>query len=96
MKVEQTRTPEEFDKITRVEFYKLWFGARLSDNPMTLGQIAKMYGVDRATVKAKKKELHLTWLLCGFMYVAGGDRWKDPKPPKDNSKCTKKKKKKHK
>lgn len=79
MKIEQTYTPEDFDKITRVEFYRLWFGASLRDTPLTLGQIAKMYGVDRKTVKAKKKELGLTWLNCGLMYVAGGSKYREKK-----------------
>lgn len=78
-KVTQTKTPKDFEKITRVEFYNLWFGASWKDNPMSLGQIAKMYGVDRKTVKAKKKELGLTWLSCGIMFVAGGDRYKSKK-----------------
>jgi uncharacterized protein YjcR len=78
-KVTQTKTPEEFDKITRVEFYRLWFGATWKDTPYTFKQIATMYGVDVATVKAKKKELGLTWLKCGVMFMAGGDKYKDPK-----------------
>lgn len=78
-KVTQTKTPKDFEKITRVEFYNLWFGASWKDNPMSLGQIAKMYGVDRKTVKAKKKELGLTWLSCGIMFVAGGDKYKSKK-----------------
>ena len=78
-KIEQTKTPEDFDKIARVEFYKLWFGASMKDNPMSLKQIAKMYGVDKQTVKSKKKELGLTWLVCGLMFIAGGDKYKDKK-----------------
>lgn len=78
-KVIQTKTPEEFEKITRVEFYRLWFGETMKDNPMTLGQIARMYGVDKKTVKAKKKELGLTWLGCGVMFVVGGDKYKNKK-----------------
>lgn len=78
-KVEQTKTPKDFEKITRVEFYRLWFGASMKDKPMTLGQIGKMYGVDKKTVKVKKKELGLTWLMCGLMYVAGGERYKTDK-----------------
>lgn len=85
-KVVQTKTPEEFEKITRVEFYRLWFGATMKDNPMTLGQIARMYGVDKKTVKAKKKELGLTWLGCGIMFVAGGDKYKDKKKDKKKHK----------
>lgn len=78
-KITQTKTPEDFEKITRVEFYRLWFGASWRDNPMTLGQIAKMYGVDKKTVKTKKKELGLTWLNCGLMFVAGGDKYRSKK-----------------
>lgn len=76
-KITQTKTPEDFKKITRNEFYRLWFGASWKDNPLTLSQIAKMYGVDKATVKAKKKELGLTWLNCGIMFVTGGQKYRD-------------------
>lgn len=79
VKITQTKTPEDFAKITREEFYKLWFGATLKDNPMSLGQIAKIYGVDKKTVKEKKKELGLTWLNCGIMFVAGGSRYRNNK-----------------
>lgn len=78
-KITQTKTPKDFEKITRVEFYNLWFGASWKDNPMSLGQIAKMYGVDKKTVKAKKKELGLTWLNCGIMFVAGGNKYRNKK-----------------
>ena len=78
-KITQTKTPEDFEKITRVEFYNLWFGASWKDNPMSLGQIAKMYGEDKKTVKAKKKELGLTWLNCGIMFVAGGNKYRNKK-----------------
>ena len=78
-KITQTKTPEDFEKITRVEFYKLWFGATWKDKPMTLGQIAKMYGVDKKTVKEKKKELKLTWLTCGVLFVAGGNSYRGKK-----------------
>lgn len=79
VKITQTKTPKDFEKITRVEFYNLWFGASWKDNPMSLGQIAKMYGVDKKTVKAKKKELGLTWLNCGIMFVAGGNKYRNKK-----------------
>lgn len=78
-KITQTKTPKDFEKITRVEFYNLWFGASWKDTPMSLGQIAKMYGVDKKTVKAKKKELGLTWLNCGIMFVAGGSKYRSKK-----------------
>lgn len=78
-KITQTKTPKDFEKITRIEFYNLWFGASWKDNPMSLGQIAKMYGVDKKTVKAKKKELGLTWLNCGIMFVAGGNKYRNNK-----------------
>ena len=78
-KITQTKTPKDFEKITRVEFYNLWFGVSWKDNPMSLGQIAKMYGVDKKTVKAKKKELGLTWLNCGIMFVAGGNKYRNKK-----------------
>lgn len=91
-KIEQTRTPEDFTKISRAELYKLWFGARLSDSPLTDRQIAKMYGVTKEEVKAKRKKLKIGWLSCGFMYVTSGDKYKNPKSPK-NTKATKKKNK---
>ncbi len=70
MKVTQTKTPEDFEKITKTEMYKLWFGERLRDTPLTDKQIGIMYGVSKEEVKAKRKELGLNWLGCGFMYLA--------------------------
>lgn len=70
MKVTQTKTPEDFEKITKTEMYKLWFGERLLDTPLTDKQIGIMYGVSKEEVKAKRKELGLNWLGCGFMYLA--------------------------
>jgi hypothetical protein len=90
-KVVQTKTPEDFEKITRVEFYRLWFGATMKDTPYTFKQIATMYGVDVKTVKAKKKELGLTWLQCGVMYLAGGDKYKDPKQVEERKRKEKEK-----
>lgn len=76
-KITQTKTPEDFEKITRVELYNLCFGASWKDQPLSLGQIAKMYGVDKKTVKAKKKELKLGWITCGVLFVAGGPKYRD-------------------
>lgn len=71
MKVKVHRTPEEFDKITLKEFHNLWY-----NHALTLGQIAKMYGVDRDTVKAKKKAFNLTTFGCAMMTIAGGGKYK--------------------
>lgn len=76
MKIVQTKTPEDFEKITRVELFKLCFGSKLSDAPLTNGQIATMYGVTKKEVKQKKKELKLGWLQCGIIFVMGGPRYK--------------------
>ena len=69
--MKQTRTPEEFEKIDKMEFYRLWFKKAL-----TLGQIAKMYGVKREEVVAKKKEFNLTTYKCAVLSVLGGDKYK--------------------
>lgn len=71
MKIVQTKTPEEFTKITIPEFFDLWWA-----KAMTQGQIAKYYGVTRKEVVAKRKELGLTNIKCAFMAQAGGDRYK--------------------
>ncbi len=70
-KITQTKTPEDFKKISKQELYKLWFGERLWDTPMTDGQIAKMYGVTKQEVKDKRKEKGITWLSCGLTYMSG-------------------------
>lgn len=70
------RNPETFSKITYEEFYELYFGKSIHDNPMSLKQIAKLYGVDKKVVKAKKKELHINFLNCAIMFVAGGSKYR--------------------
>ena len=77
MRVKQERTPEEFSKITQVEFHNLWW-----NKAMTQGQIAKLYGVTRKEVVAKRKELKLNNFNCAMMRVAGGDKYKPTKNKK--------------
>ncbi len=69
MRKMEKRDSKEFESITYDEFYKLYFGEKISDNPLSLRKIAKLYGVTLESVKAKKKELGITWLNCAVKYV---------------------------
>ena len=75
-KITQTKTPEDFEHITKKELYALWFGVKMFDTPLSDKQIATMYGVTKQDVRAKRKEKHLNWLSCALLYVAGGKAYK--------------------
>lgn len=73
-KIEKTRTPQDFERITRVELHRLWFKEALTDK-----QIATMYGVDKSIVKEKRKAFKLGWISSGILYVAGSDAYRKEK-----------------
>lgn len=72
MKITQTSTPEEFSKLTRPDFHQLWFNEALTDK-----QMAKMFRVDVAEVKRKRKALGLNWFSSAMLFLAGGNLYKD-------------------
>lgn len=90
-KIEQTRTPEDLQKLTLKEFHRLWFIDAMTDR-----QMAKMFGVTRKDVKKRRKELKLNMLRAGMLYVYGGPTFKEktlwgkegtePKKPKKTRK----------
>ena len=71
MKIKQVHSPEELNKITKEEYYKIYYLRALSDR-----QIAKMYGVKTKDARDKRKELKLNLLNCAFLYLAGGPKYK--------------------
>jgi hypothetical protein len=71
-KVEQTKTPEEFEKLSLQKFHKLWFGYAMSNQ-----QIADMFGVTKKDVKRKRKELGLSYFKAGMLYVYGGPKYRE-------------------
>lgn len=71
MKIACTRSPEDLQKLDRVEFHKIWFIDALTDR-----QMAKMFGVTTKEVKAKRKELGLNWFNSAVLYITGGSKYK--------------------
>lgn len=70
MRVEQTGTLEDLNKLTRDQFHQLWFIESYTD-----GMIAKKFGTTRKEVKRKRKELRLNWFNSAVLYIAGGTRY---------------------
>lgn len=66
MKIEQTYTEEDFDRITKLELYNLWFRDALTD-----GQIAKLYGTTKSVVKEKRKKYNIKYINSAILYLAG-------------------------
>ena len=71
MRVSQTNTPEEFNKITKIELYRLWWLKAMTD-----GQIAKMYGVSKQDVKNKRKEHNIKWMNSAILSIMGNDKYR--------------------
>lgn len=67
MKITQTNTPEEFRKLNRKEFHKLWFRDALTDK-----QIAVKYGITKEEVKQRRKELNLNMWNSAVLFIMGG------------------------
>lgn len=78
IKIRQIKTPDEFEKIKRAELHRLWFNQAMTDK-----QIATMYGVDKKTVRAKRKELNIKWLNSGVLSVAGRPEYKEKQTRKE-------------
>ena len=76
MKIQQVRSPEQFNKITKVELYELCFGKSLKDRPFSNKEIAILYGVTEDDVKKKKAEFGLTPLSCALLFIAGGPEYR--------------------
>ena len=74
--IEVKYTKQDFNKITRIELYNLWWGKDWWKKPYSDRQIAELYGVTKKDVKAKRKELGLTWWKCAFLSVYGGEAYK--------------------
>lgn len=74
MRVEQTGNLDDLNKLSRVEFHKIWFIDALTD-----GQMAKKFGTTKQEVKRKRKELGLNWFNSAFLYLAGGSKYKGDK-----------------
>jgi hypothetical protein len=71
-KVEQTKTPEDFQRLTLQQYHKLWFCYAMSDK-----QMADMFGVTKKDVKEKRKRLGLTLFKAGMLYVYGGPKYRE-------------------
>jgi hypothetical protein len=71
MRITQTNTLEDLNKLTRPEFHKLWFIDALTEK-----QIAKKFGTTKEEVRRKRKELGLNWWNCAVLYISGGPKYK--------------------
>lgn len=72
--MKQTKQPEDFDKLDRVQLHQLWFNQALTD-----GQVAKMYGIDKQTVREKRKKFGLNWFSAATLWITGGPKYKNDK-----------------
>lgn len=64
MKVTQKFTPEDFEKITKVELHRLWFNEALTDK-----KVAILYGVTKQDVKEKRRQFKLTMITAAMLKV---------------------------
>ncbi|MBO5389162.1 MAG: hypothetical protein J6A59_13715 [Lachnospiraceae bacterium] len=74
MRITQTNTPEDFQKLKKHELHKLWFHDALTDK-----QIAKKFGITKQDVKQKRKEFNLNMLNSAMLSVAGSPLYKKHK-----------------
>ena len=85
MKVkQQLYETKEFNKLTRLQMYDLWFRQSLTEK-----SIALLFGVTREQVKQKREGFGLGFLESGIASLSGTPEYKDKtklipiKPPKD-------------
>lgn len=86
MRVVQSKSKEDLERLTRAQFHQLWFNDAMTDS-----QMAVMFNTDKYTVKAKRKQLGLNMFNCGMLRVMGGKQFQDDKElEKKNKKLSKK------
>lgn len=86
MRMEQTHTLDDLNKLKREEFFKYWFVDALTNKEM-----AEKFGATVEDVKRRRKELNLTYMGCGMLRVAGGPKYTGIKPtPKKQYKLKRK------
>ena len=74
MKITQTNTPKDFNKLNRAQLHQIWFHDALTD-----GQIAKKFGVTKKDVKDKRKELGISWINGAVLALMGGKQYENDK-----------------
>lgn len=77
MKVEQTNTREDFEKLDLVGLHDIWFNQALTDK-----QVAKKFGITKEEVKEKRKKFGLNFWSGAMLYVGGGEKYKGSKRKK--------------
>lgn len=71
MKIEKTYTEKDFNKLSKIELYNLWFRDALTDT-----QIAKMYGVTKQQVKSKRKQYNIKYINSAVLFLMGGQQYR--------------------
>ncbi len=61
---EQILTEDDFEKLTQRQYFDLWYVQGLNYK-----KIGKMYNVDPKRVRAKRKELGLTYLVATYLGI---------------------------
>lgn len=89
MKITQTKTPEDFKNIKKKELYQLWYIESYTDK-----QVAKMYGVTAEEVKNKRADFDLTMWKASWLFMLGGEQWKDARKAEMRKKKAEEKRKK--
>ena len=72
MRIKQEKNSDDFEKLTKIELYNLWFRKALTDK-----QIAKLYGVTKQQVKEKRKKYNIKYLNSAVLYLAGGKAYNE-------------------
>lgn len=78
MKVHQIYNESDFNKLTKLDLYNLWFRDAFTD-----GQIAKMYGVNKHKVKQLRKQYNLGYFSSAVLLITGPAKYRTKRTKED-------------